>query len=163
MAEAELQTPALLSRKPAQSGQPVGDREVMAACRGRVAARLWVREVLAPHQLESVTDGKLMLADATARSGPFGSTRVSFWLCHDKAGDMRAMIAEVNNTYGDPAFLSMPSSPTALPFCPATNCRRARFSMSRRFQPVEGDYSFHVEMTDAKVNIRIGYRQECRG
>ena len=33
---------------------------------------------------------------------------VSFWFCRDRAGALRAVLCEVNNTFGESALLSGP-------------------------------------------------------
>ncbi|MCA3525386.1 MAG: DUF1365 family protein, partial [Rhodobacter sp.] len=58
----------------------------------------WVREVLAAHDLPGA-DRILLLAQPRVLGHVFNP--VSFWLCHDAAGALRVVIAEVSNTYGD--------------------------------------------------------------
>lgn len=156
-AEADLQTPRLLSRN-RRNIASLSDRDHGGAPgQGRGAA--WVREVLAAHQLEGVTDGKLLLLTQPRVLGHLFNP-VSFWLCHDVAGNLRAMIAEVNNTYGDRhSYLCVKPDRSAITGQDELQARKI-FYVSP-FQPVEGNYSFHVEMTPEKVNIRIGYRQDA--
>lgn len=156
-AEADLQTPRLLSRN-ARNIASLSDRD-HGGVPGQGRGAVWVREVLAAHQLEGVTDGKLMLLTQPRVLGHLFNP-VSFWLCHDKAGDMRAMIAEVNNTYGDRhSYLCVKPDRSAIR--PSDELQARKIFYVSPFQPVEGDYSFHVEMTAEKVNIRIGYRQDA--
>nr|WP_111299485.1 DUF1365 domain-containing protein [Paracoccus saliphilus] len=37
----------------------------------------------------------------TPRTAGYGFNPVSFWLCRDRAGDLRAVLAEVSNTFGE--------------------------------------------------------------
>jgi DUF1365 family protein len=155
-AEAKLQTPRLLSRDKRNIAS-LSDRD-HGGMPGQGRGAVWVREVLAEHQLEGVTDGRLMLLTQPRVLGHLFNP-VSFWLCHDKAGALRAMVAEVNNTYGDRhSYLCVKPDRSAI--LPSDELQARKIFYVSPFQPVEGDYSFHVEMTPDKVNIRIGYRQD---
>ena len=60
----------------------------------------WARDVLDAHGLRDVTDGKLMLL-AQPRVMGHVFNPVSFWLSFDRQNRLRAVIAEVSNTFGD--------------------------------------------------------------
>jgi DUF1365 family protein len=84
---------------------------------------------------------------------------VSFWLCHDAQGGLRALIAEVNNTYGDRhSYLCV--KPDQSVIGPQDDLRAQKIFHVSPFQPAEGEYSFHVDITAEKVAIRIGYSQD---
>jgi hypothetical protein len=55
---------------------------------------------------------------------------VSFWFCHDRGGALRAVLAEVNNTFGERHNYLL-HMPTAAPIATARRSRRARSSTSR--------------------------------
>jgi uncharacterized protein len=55
--------------------------------------------VLAAHGLDAADGQVLLLAQPRVLGHVFNP--VSFWLCHDRAGALRVVIAEVNNTFGD--------------------------------------------------------------
>lgn len=81
---------------------------------------------------------------------------VSFWLCHDRAGALICVIAEVSNTFGDRhSYLCHRDG-----FSPitATDDLTARkiFHVSP-FQPVEGAYTFRFDIAPDKIAIRIDY------
>lgn len=59
---------------------------------------LWIRQILREHELPH--DGEVWLQTFPRVLG-FVFNPVSFWYCHDAAGDLRAVLAEVNNTFGD--------------------------------------------------------------
>lgn len=118
---------------------------------GRGAA--WVRAVLAEHAPD-VTGRLLLLAQPRILGHVFNP--VSFWLCHDGEDRLRAVIAEVTNTYGDRhCYL----------------CRRDDFAPLTRedtltarkilhvspFQPVEGGYTFRFDIRPDKVGVWIDY------
>ena len=59
---------------------------------------LWAREILQKHNIKA--DGEIVLI-AMPRIFGYVFNPVSFWLCHDKEGNARAVICEVNNTFGE--------------------------------------------------------------
>jgi DUF1365 family protein len=156
-AEASLTTPRLLSRN-ARNLASLWDRDHGGAPgQGRGAA--WVRDVLAAHDMADVTDGKLLLLTQPRVLGHLFNP-VSFWLCHDAAGDLRAMVAEVNNTYGD-RHSYLCAKPDRSAIGPKDELQARKIFYVSPFQPVEGEYTFHVDVTVSAVNIRIGYRQDA--
>lgn len=60
----------------------------------------WARDVLSAYNLADVTNGPLLLL-AQPRVLGHVFNPVSFWLAHDRHGGLRAVIAEVTNTFGD--------------------------------------------------------------
>lgn len=58
----------------------------------------WVRQLLA--QAGSPHDGQVYLQTFPRFLG-YGFNPVNFWYCHDKAGALRSVLAEVNNTFGE--------------------------------------------------------------
>ncbi len=111
----------------------------------------WVRQIIA----DSCEIGRIeLLAQPRVLGHVFNP--VSFWLVYDKADELRAVIAEVTNTYGDRhSYL----------------CQRADFGRITRedtlkstkifhvspFQPVEGGYTFRFDITAERIGIWIDY------
>ncbi len=58
-----------------------------------------MRGVLARHGLQAA-DGEIWLQTFPRVLG-YVFNPVSFWLCHDRDGLLRAVLAEVNNTFGE--------------------------------------------------------------
>jgi hypothetical protein len=58
----------------------------------------WIRALLARHGVAA--DGEIVL-QAFPRVLGYVFNPVSFWLCHDRTGALRAVLAEVNNTFGE--------------------------------------------------------------
>lgn len=59
----------------------------------------WIRGVLAREGLD-VADGEIVLQTFPRMLG-YVFNPVSFWLCHDRAGALRAILCEVSNTFGE--------------------------------------------------------------
>ena len=115
----------------------------------------WVRDVLAQHQITSVPGQVLLLAQPRILGHVFNP--VSFWLCHDGEGVLRAVIAEVSNTFGDRHSYLCHADDFAPITRDLTVKARKIFHVSP-FQPVEGEYSFRFDITPDRIGIWIDYR-----
>ena len=113
----------------------------------------WVRDVLASHGLPGV-DEILLLAQPRVMGHVFNP--VSFWLCHDAAGHLRVVIAEVSNTFGDRhSYLCHRADHAAITRDDTLTATKI-FHVSP-FQPVEGGYTFRFDIGPDKIGIRIDY------
>jgi DUF1365 family protein len=145
--------PALFSRNRANlfslrdrdHGGPVGDG----------GGTGWVRQVLADHGVTAADGAILLLAQPRVLGHVFNP--VSFWLCQDAAGQLRAVVAEVTNTYGDRhSYLCHHADQRPLTRDDTLTATKI-FHVSP-FQPVEGSYAFRFDITEARVGIWIDYR-----
>jgi DUF1365 family protein len=151
-AEAELQGPRLFSRNRANltslhdrdHGGPPGQ--------GRGAA--WVREVLAAHGIALPWLKIELLAQPRVLGHVFNP--VSFWLCRDGQGALRAVIAEVTNTYGD-RHSYLCHHDDLRPILPQDTIEAEKLLHVSPFQPVAGRYRFSFEIGEERVAIRIDY------
>lgn len=156
-AEADLQTPRLFARNRAALMSLQDSDHGGAPKQGRGAA--WVRDVLQSHQI--TLSGRIdLLAQPRLLGHVFNP--VSFWLCHDNAGVLRCVIAEVTNTFGDRhSYL-----------CAHADLRRItrdetlaaqKIMHVSPFQPIEGGYVFRFDITDTAVHIVIDYTRGTGG
>lgn len=150
-AEAAVKAPALFSRnarnlvslQDSDHGGPPGQ--------GRGAA--WVREVMAAHGI-ALTGRIDLLAQPRVLGHVFNP--VAFWLCHDDAGVLRLVIAEVTNTYGDRhSYLCHHDDLSEI--TPDQDLRAHKIMHVSPFQPVEGGYTFRFGITPERIAIRIDY------
>ncbi|WP_235697791.1 DUF1365 domain-containing protein [Cupriavidus metallidurans] len=81
---------------------------------------------------------------------------VSFWLCHDRAGDLRALLAEVNNTFGERYAYLMAASDGG-PILPAATLHCRKVLHVSPFCRVEGHYEFRVRTTPDTAFVGITY------
>lgn len=86
---------------------------------------------------------------------------VSFWLALDGAA-LLAVIAEVNNTYGD-RHSYFCARPDRAPIMPGDVITARKVFHVSPFQPVAGAYAFSFEITDADIAIRIAHRHGAEG
>lgn len=118
---------------------------------GRGAA--WVREVLAAHDLPEPAK-IILLAQPRILGHVFNP--VSFWLCYDATNELRSVIAEVSNTYGDRhSYLAHHDNHGPITREDTLTARKV-FYVSP-FQPIEGGYTFRFDVTDKRIGIWIDY------
>ena len=124
---------------------------------GRGAA--WAREVLDRYQLGC--DGKIIFLTQPRVAG-YVFNPVSFWLCHDVSGQLRVVIAEVTNTFGD-RHCYICHNPDMEPIT------RDRWITARKvmhvspFQPLEGEYKFRFDIGYNKIEIVIDFLRNGGG
>jgi DUF1365 family protein len=126
---------------------------------GRGRGVVWVREVLAAHALPG-SDRILLMAQPRILGHVFNP--VSFWLCHDAAGALRVVIAEVTNTYGERhSYLCHRDDLAPLTRADTVEARKV-FYVSP-FQPIAGGYRFRFDIRPDRVGIWIDYTTEGGG
>jgi hypothetical protein len=112
-----------------------------------------VREVLARHGLD-VTGKVELLAQPRVLGHVFNP--VSFWLVHGVEGDLRVVIAEVSNTFGD-RHSYLCHHPDLRPITREDTLQATKIFHVSPFQPVEGGYSFRFDIGPEKIGIWIDY------
>ncbi|AMY71393.1 DUF1365 domain-containing protein [Frigidibacter mobilis] len=120
---------------------------------GRGAA--WLREVLAAEgvQVPGLRIG--LLAQPRLLGHVFNP--VSFWLCRDGEGALRAVVAEVTNTFGDRhSYLCL--RPGLEPIRPEDEMLARKVFHVSPFQDVAGEYRFRFDIGAARVGVWIDYR-----
>lgn len=115
----------------------------------------WLKDILARHGLGDVCDGDVVLMTMPRMLG-YVFNPVSFWFCRDRAGALRAVLCEVNNTFGEThGYLvhhndRRPIEPDAW-----LEGRKA-FHVSP-FLPVEGGYRFRFRLDEERAHVDIHY------
>jgi hypothetical protein len=122
--------------------------------RGHGRGAAWVRGVLAAHGLD-LPGRVLLLAQPRVLGHVFNP--VSFWLCHDAEERLCAVIAEVNNTFGDRHCYLIHHDDLRPIEAQDRLAARKIFHVSP-FQPVEGGYTFRFDIRDDRVGVWIDYR-----
>lgn len=120
---------------------------------GKGRGTAWVREVLANHDLLGA-ERILLLGQPRVLGHVFNP--VSFWLCHDAAGDLRVVIAEVTNTYGDRHSYICARDDLAPITRTDTITAKKIFHVSP-FQPLEGTYTFRFDLRPDRIGVWIDY------
>lgn len=114
---------------------------------------VWVRSVLAAHGLPG-SDHALLLAQPRVLGHVFNP--VSFWLCHDQGGNLRVVIAEVTNTFGDRHSYLCHRDDRG-PVTREDTLEARKIMHVSPFQPVEGGYRFRFDIRDDRIGIWIDY------
>jgi uncharacterized protein len=113
----------------------------------------WVRDVLAAHGIAPPARIDL-LTQPRVLGHVFNP--VSFWLCHDAEGGLRAVIAEVTNTFGDRHSYLVQRDDHA-PIQPDDRLRATKLMHVSPFQPVEGGYEFRFDIKADRIGIWIDF------
>ncbi|MFM0504270.1 DUF1365 domain-containing protein [Paraburkholderia caffeinilytica] len=115
----------------------------------------WMRAQLSAAGIEGA-DGKIWL-QAFPRVFGYAFNPVSFWFCHDRDGHLRALLAEVRNTFGDRhCYLLSAAGNTSITAETELKCRKVLHVSP--FCRVEGTYEFRVRETPNSALISIDYQ-----
>ncbi len=99
----------------------------------------WMRAQLSAAGIEEA-DGKIWL-QAFPRVFGYAFNPVSFWFCHDRDGHLRALLAEVRNTFGDRHSYLLSAAGNA-PITAKTASNAAKCCTCRRFAASRGATNF---------------------
>ncbi|MCH9798646.1 MAG: DUF1365 domain-containing protein [Betaproteobacteria bacterium] len=117
---------------------------------------IWARAILREHNIQA--DGEITLV-CMPRVFGYAFNPVSFWLCQDKAGQIRAVLCEVHNTFGERhTYLCAhedrrPVNELSLLFA------EKLFHVSP-FLAREGHYEFRFDVHDDVFNVVINLHHE---
>jgi len=150
-AEAEARGPALFGRN-RRGVFSLWDSDHGGAPKAGEGAP-WARAVLAAHGLRDVADGKLLLL-AQPRVLGHVFNPVSFWLAQDRQGRLRAVIAEVSNTFGD-RHSYFCSHHDLRPISREDTLQATKVFHVSPFQPVDGGYAFRFDIRPERIGIWI--------
>lgn len=114
----------------------------------------WAREVLAARGLPQGPDSRLLLLTQPRFLG-YVFNPVSFWLRFEGA-DLVAVIAEVNNTFGDRhSYLCHLEGFAPIGASDIITSRKVFFVSP--FQDIAGTYRFGFDISDNRIGIRIAH------
>jgi uncharacterized protein len=114
---------------------------------------VWVRQLLAREGI--IADGEIVL-HAFPRMLGYVFNPVTFWVCHDAAGGVRAVLAEVSNTFGETHRYLLAHADGRPLASGETLVARKRFHVSP-FCPVRGHYAFRFRFGDDRWLARVDY------
>ena len=120
---------------------------------GKGAGSEWVRQVLATHGLPT-PDRIDLLAQPRILGHVFNP--VSFWLCHDGAGALRVVIAEVSNTFGDRHSYLVHRDDLG-PITAEDHLSAQKIFHVSPFQPIAGGYRFRFDIRPDRIGIWIDF------
>lgn len=114
----------------------------------------WIRNLLARHDL-ACADGEIVLQTWPRLCG-YVFNPVSFWYCHDRAGRLRAVLAEVNNTFGE-RHNYLVAHADRRPIEDRDELRAAKVFHVSPFFPARGEYRFRFSRRGAHLGVAIDY------
>ncbi len=120
-------------------------------------AETWVRHILAEHGLDRA-DGDIWLQTMPRILGHVFNP-VSFWYCHDREGALRAVLCEVNNTFGERHGYLL-SAPDQAVIQDDSELRSTKVFHVSPFCPVAGEYRFRFQHHGSKRRVSIDYWQD---
>jgi len=100
-------------------------------------------------------DGEIWL-QAFPRVFGYAFNPVSLWFCHDREGALRALLAEVRNTFGARHSYLL-TAPDGAPIDASTELTCRKVLHVSPFCQVEGDYRFRVRDTHSASFVAIDY------
>lgn len=120
-------------------------------------ADAWIRAILSEHRVMQA-DGEIWLL-ALPRMLGFVFNPVSFWLCHDKDGKLRAIVCEVNNTFGERHCYLLEAENAAV-IDAHTELKATKIFHVSPFFDVKGEYRFRFLQLPGLRTVSINYLQE---
>jgi len=121
-------------------------------------ARAWIRGVLRDAGIDG--DGEIWLHTFPRVFG-YAFKPVSFWFCHDPGGALRAVVAEVNNTFGE-RHCYLLAGERGEPIRAGTELRARKALHVSPFCSVEGGYRFRFLDAGGRALMRVDY-DDARG
>lgn len=113
----------------------------------------WIQALLRGQGLAQVCDGEIVLQTMPRILG-FVFNPVSFWFCHDRAGALRVVLAEVSNTFGE-RHNYLVHHPDLRPIVSGDELRAAKCFHVSPFFAVRGEYRFRFEQRGAVHAVSI--------
>lgn len=114
----------------------------------------WMRAQLSAAGIDEA-NGKIWL-QAFPRVFGYAFNPVSFWFCHDRDGNLRALMAEVRNTFGARHSYLL-SAQNHAPITAHTQLMCRKVLHVSPFCRVEGSYTFRVRETPTSASVAIDY------
>jgi DUF1365 family protein len=114
----------------------------------------WIRQLLAAEGI-SAADGEVVLQTFPRMFG-FVFNPVSFWFCHDRSGALRAVLAEVRNTFGD-RHNYLVAHADQRPITAADTLTARKIFHVSPFFPVAGEYRFRFDLGDQRRRVELDY------
>lgn len=113
----------------------------------------WIEHLLAERGLP--TDGDIVLQTFPRLFG-YVFNPVSFWFCHNRLGQLIAVLAEVNNTFGEHHDYLL-YNPDGSPLRDGQELRADKLFHVSPFNRIEGRYRFRFHLDRAVPLARIDY------
>ena len=115
----------------------------------------WLKNVLAEHGPAEACDGAMELMTLPRMLG-YVFNPVSFWFCRDRDGALRAVLCEVNNTFGE-SHCYLVHRPDLGPIGGEEWFEGRKVFHVSPFLPVEGSYRFRFRHDAGRIHVDVNY------
>lgn len=117
----------------------------------------WARSILSDYNIKEA-DGDIKLICMPRVLG-YVFNPVSFWLCHDKTGALRAVLCEVHNTFGERhTYLCAHEDHSSISHNDTLKSKKL-FHVSPMLKR-EGHYTYRFDIRDNKFSVYIDFYNE---
>jgi uncharacterized protein len=124
------------------------------ACDGSELAP-WLSATLERHGLAGLCNGRVVLMTMPRLLG-YVFNPVSFWFCYDRGGVLRAVLCEVNNTFGERHCYLVHHDDSRPIESDAWLEGRKVFHVSP-FLPIDGHYRFRFLLDGGRAHVDVNY------
>jgi len=117
--------------------------------------RQWLSSILVDHGLDQVCTGDVSLMTLPRLLG-YVFNPVSFWFCRDEESRIRAVLCEVNNTFGE-SHCYLVHHDDRRPIEPETWLEGRKVFHVSPFLPIEGCYRFRFRLDEQRAHVDVNY------
>jgi hypothetical protein len=117
----------------------------------------WIRDILKKNKVKHA-DGDVVLMTMPRVLG-YVFNPVSFWFCLDKKKQVRAVLAEVNNTFKE-SHNYLVAKPDSSVITKDDWLKADKMLHVSPFMHVKGEYQFRFYYSDEKIGVWINYKTE---
>lgn len=118
--------------------------------------KLWMERLLQTHDVPNVDKIELL---SFPRVFGYAFNPISIWYCYDKLSQLIAIVAEVNNTFGQHHFYLLKADDDAA-IAADTQLSSTKMMHVSPFCEVKGHYQFGFAETGNKIKVNIDYYDE---
>lgn len=120
-------------------------------------ALAWIKKILASEDIPDA-DGEVWLMTMPRMLG-FVFNPVSFWWCHDRSGQLRAVLCEVHNTFGERHCYLLVAPGNGI-IADNTRLQSKKIFHVSPFLEVKGSYRFRLSFNEQHRTVGIDYFKE---
>ena len=117
--------------------------------------KAWLKDILRQQGVEDICDGEVVLMTMPRMLG-YVFNPVSFWFCRDSTGILRAVLCEVNNTFGE-SHCYLVHHGDGAPIGPDQWLEGRKVFHVSPFLPIEGGYRFRFRLDDERAHVDVNY------
>ena len=117
----------------------------------------WARQMLRDADI-TTADGEIILITLPRILG-YVFNPVSFWLCYDRYENLRAVLYEVNNTFGE-THVYISARPDERPITASDTLQAEKMFHVSPFMDRKGEYDFRIQVTQTSGGVWINHYTE---